>query len=375
MALKRRFVARNKKKTILRLCLLFAVPLLIAGIVFGCIKLLKTGGPRVKLSELPFLPEDSYTYTGSGFLYYKEGKLIYEDDSDKKKNYSLSATSASSSLRLAAGSGLSVLYNESSMLIAGANTPISFSGTVSRVLCGVSHIAVYVRSENSDSIEIYSADGTQTDVLDFSTASLINFGIDAGSEDTLWTLTLATNGGSPVSTVTTYNLTQGVTNGLMNVQDELIEDVFFTEKSIFLCGTNHIIRYNRSGNNEVYRELIYGYQPIDFSNSSSGPVFMLHSRAEDGFDNVRLYSLQEADLPSAKISNVQLPAGTLSARLYGGKLAVFTQSSLYLYDGGGVLSGSQELEEGISLTSVEKLSESKALISNGSALYALNMKG
>ncbi len=371
----RRFVARNKKKTLLRITLVLAAPVLLAALIFGCIALLKGGGTKTaSLQELPFGVSASYAYTGKGFLYYQDGKLIYKDDVEKKNDYSLSVSSASSALRLSAGSGLAALYNDSSVLIAGTDTPLTFTGAVSRVLCGSSHVAVYVKgTDTADTIEIYTADGVKSDTLDFSTAALINYGIDAAGEDTLWTLTLSTSGGSPISTVTTYNLTQGVTNGLMNIQNELIEDVFFTAKSIFLCGTNHIIRYNRSGNQEAYRELIYGYAPVGFSNPASNPVFMLHSCAEDGFDNVKLYSMQEAELASSLISNVQLPAGTLSAELYGGKLAVFTQDKVYFYDSAGKLSSTLSL--GTTIVSAEKLSDGKALLSTGDALYSLTIKG
>ncbi len=374
MVKRRRFVARDKKKTILRLALIIAAPVFLAALIYGGVKLLKGGGTKkAAVDMLPFLAEDSYAYTGKGFLYYKEGKLIYKDDTDKKNDYTLSASSASSALRLAAGGGLAALYNDSSVLIAGTDTPLTFAGAVSRVICGSSHIAVYVSSENANSIEIFRADGTKTDTLDFAAASLINFGVDASGEDTLWTLTLSTNGGTPISTITTYNLAQGVTNGLINVQGELIEEVLFTAQSIYLCGTNHIIRYNRSGNAEAYRELIYGYAPLDYSVTSSGPVFLLHSRAEDGFDNLRLYSMQEAELAAAQIRNVQLPAGTISAQLYGGRLAVFTADTLYLYDSAGKLTLTQALEQ--TITGAQKLSESKALLSTGSELFALNIKG
>lgn len=374
-ARRRRFVARDKKRTVVRLLILLAALILLAGLVFGVVKLIKNGGKKTaKTQLLPFTPEVAHTYTGSGFLYYENSKLYYKDDNDKKNDYSLSASSASAELKLSAASGQAALYNDSSVLIAGTDTPLSFTGTVKRVLCGKNHIAVYVESDVGDSLNIFTATGEPRDVLDFSTTSLIDFGVDAASSvDTLWTLTLSLVGGEPISTVTTYNLAEGTTNGLMNVHSELVEGACFTEKSIFLSGTNHIIRYERSGNTEAYRLLIYGWQVVDHSSSSTGPVFLLHSRAEDGFDNLRIYSVQEGEAPAEKISNVQLPANTLCAKLFGTQLAVFTAEKLYLYGADGKLAN--ELEWETPIVSAEKLSASKALISTGSELYAVNIKG
>lgn len=372
-ARRRRFVARNRRATIIRLALLLAGAVLLAGLVYGGVRLIKSGGKKtVKGQLLPFSPDITYTYTGSGFLYYQDGKLYYKDDTDKKNDYSIAASSASAELKLSAGSGLSALYNDSSVLITGTEKPLSFTGTVKRVLCGKNNIAVYVESEDGDSLNIFTATGEARDVLDFSTASLIDFGVDASSEDTLWTLTLSVVGGEPISTVTTYNLAQGTTNGLMNVHGELVEGACFTEKSIFISGTNHLIRYERSGNTEAYRLLIYGWQVVDHSSSASGPVFLLHSRAEDGFDNLRIYAVQETEAPAQSISNVQLPASTLCAKLFGGQLAVFTAEKLYLYDKSGKLVSEQSWEEPI--VSAEKLSASKALVSTENALYAVNIK-
>lgn len=368
---RRRFVARNKGRTVLRLSLLLLAPALLGVLVFGLVRLVR-GAPRAELVELPFGPEDSYAYTGRGFLYQRGNNLIYEDDTEKKNDYSLSVSSTSGALRLAAGGGLAALYNDSSVLIAGGENPLSFSGTVERVVCGSAHIAVYVRSDTGESIEIFRADGSQSDAIVFEGVSLVSFGVDAADGDTLWTLTLNTAGGAPISTLTTYNLAQGVTNGLMNIHGELIGSVRFTPTSLFLCGTSHIIRYNRSGNSEAYRELCYGYAVEDFSSTASGPLFMCAPQAEESIDHVRLYSLQEGDLSGARIGSVQLPEGSFSAALYNGRLGICTEEALYLYDASGALVSTMEFE--IPVERAEKLSESRMLLSDGEKLYTLDIK-
>ena len=41
-----------------------------------------------ELTELPFTDTANYTYTGSGFLYFQEGKLYYMDIADGRKDTS-----------------------------------------------------------------------------------------------------------------------------------------------------------------------------------------------------------------------------------------------------------------------------------------------
>lgn len=371
MARRRRFTARNKRKTVLRLALLLLVPLLLAGGAYGVIQLLKGGGNKASLKEAPFAPGDVFTYTGAGFLYYKDGKLAFKHDTDKKSDYTLSVSSAAAALRLSAGAKLSALYNDTSVLITGADVPITPGGTVEKVICGSEHLAVFVSAETGGALQVFDAGGAQTDSLDFSASTLLDFGIDTTGAETLWTLTLDDSGGIPISTVTTYNLAQSVTDGLMSVQGELLEDVVFTGTSIFSVGTNHIIRYNRAGNAEVYRELIYGWRVTDYSPAAS-PVFLLQERADSGFARIRLYTLQEGELPAEKIASVQLPDDALCARLFNGKLAIFTPARVLFYDAAGAAQGALDFEA--PMTAAEKLSETKALVQSADRCFVLDIK-
>lgn len=347
------------------------VPLLLAGGVYGVIQLFKGGGHKATLKEAPFSASDIYTYTGTGFLYYKDGKLSFQHDTDKKSNYTLSVSSAATALRLSAGAKLSALYNDTSVLITGADAPITLNGTVQKVICGSDHLAVFVLGDAGGSLQVFDAKGAQTDSMDFSAGVLLDFGIDTTAAETLWTLTLDNSGSIPVSTITTYNLAQSVTDGLMSVQNELLEDVVFSTSSIFSVGTCHIIRYNRAGNAEVYRELVYGWRVTDYS-PASPPVFLLEERADSGFSRIRLYALQEGELPAERIASVQLPDDALGAHLFNGKLAIFTPARVLFYDAGGTALSSLDFEEPV--TAAAKLSESKALLQCGERCFVLDIK-
>lgn len=367
---RRRFVARDRKKTVIRLCILLLVPLLLAGGIYGGIRLLRGRG-RAALRKAPFTAGDAYAYNGKGFLYYQNGKLVYADDADSKKNYSLSISTTSTDVGIASGPGMDVLYNASSVRVVGAESAVELGG-VQKVICGSGHFAVFATGgPMGECISVYNTNAVQADEIPCAIGYLTDFGLDMTNEETLWTLSLSVTGGIPISTLTTYNLAQAVTNGLILVQEELVEKVSFTASSIFVSGTTHIIRYDRAGNAEVYRVLIYGWQVMDFQ-TLGGPKFLLRARAEDGFESVRICSLSEGDAAGEKIATVQLPTGTLSAFLCGGGLAVFTADTLFFYNAEGVLQSEQPLSE--TIESAEKLSDTRALLRAGDEMFVLDIK-
>lgn len=372
---KRRYRAKNKGQTLARLGILLLIPVLIIGLIVGVVKLFQSGKHSLSMTALPFTASDTYTYTGKGFLYYTGGKLYYKDDSDSKANYELTITSDGADIGVSASSTLSTLYNSSSVLLIGTDYPVEFSGVVRSVACGVSHFAV-LRQE-SDSLDVLQAFDNKANParqLDFATSSayLVDFGFDTTDEETLWTLTLDVSGGSPVSTITSYNLNQSVTNGLMTIQDQLVERVCFARSSVFAVTTNYIIRYARVGNSEAYRTLIYGWEVIGVSTSGSQPLFLLRQRGEEGYFSVKLAILPETDSGGPTITMLQLPSGTLSAFLLGNRLAACTADTLYLYDTKGHLLSSTAFER--SIESASRLSDTKILLSAGGTLYVATVK-
>ena len=75
---KKRYVVKQRSRMILRIGILALGALLISGLVFGLIHLLKSTRKGAKeLTELPFADTANYTYTGSGFLYFQDGRLCY----------------------------------------------------------------------------------------------------------------------------------------------------------------------------------------------------------------------------------------------------------------------------------------------------------
>lgn len=364
---KRRYKVKNKGKAATGIAIIIVGLLLIVGLVFGLVKMIKGGskGGKSGLSELPFSPGANYTYTGAGFLYFGDGKLIYDDIADNSKDTSYRINTEE--LKLAASTGVSVLYHDTAVQIVGAGDSLVFSGKVQRVTCGNDHVAVLREdSAGNTAIVVYDANGIQTDQMDFDATDLIDFGFSNTSDETLWTLEADLSGGQPVSTLTTYNLSTSRTTGVMSVQGQLVSDVIFTDQSIFLSATSSLIRYNLAGSSEAYRMTVYGWELEDYSLSSS-PVLMYRERESSGQSAVKVYKVSEGDVDSSAMSMVHPPNGAIATMLSKGKLLVYTSDTRYTYSSDGKLELTEELP--MTISSAKKLSDSHILLESGGKLY------
>ncbi len=362
---KKRYVVKQRSRTVLRIGILALGALLALGLVLGLIRLLKSTkkGPK-GVTELPFADSANYTYTGSGFLYFQEGKLYYMDIADGRKDTSYKINT--DELKLTASSGISVLYHDTAVQIVGTDSPILVSGKVLGVKCSQAHVAVLRQdAAGKTAIVVYDGTGTQTDQMDFESSGLLDFGFSDRQDETLWTLEMGLAAPTPVCTVTTYNLATKRTTGVINVQSELVGSVIFTDKSLFLSCTSDLIRYNLSGSSEAYRISVYGWELADSSIGES-PILLYKQRG--GSDSIlKLYTVPEGEVGSAAISTVHPPEGALAELLIKGRLIIYTPTAAYTYTAGGKLLAVEELP--IKIDGAQKLSESHILLSSGGSLY------
>lgn len=364
---RRRYRIKNKGAAALRIALLLGLVLLLLGGIYGVIRLLGSNGKAADAQQLPFTRDSNYTFTGSGFLYMYEDRLHYDDLEDAKKDASYQVST--DSVTLSASPTLLALYHDSAVQIIGAAESLSFSQQVQRVECGQEHVVVLLQKpDGSSALHIYDSQGAQTDQMDFAKDTLVDFGFAQTGDGTLWTLEMQVSASEPLSTITTYNLAANRTTGVMNVQGQLVDRVFFTEKSIFLSCTTDLIRYNRTGNTEAYRLLIYGYELCDVSTGGSSPTILLRPRgAATSEGAIKLYALPEGDVADAAITEMQLPSGTISAFLSKGRLMACTRDALHTYALSGKETGLVSLPR--TADKVEKLSESHMLLHCGNGLY------
>ena len=369
---KRRYRIKHKGAALLRIGILLGAVLLLAGAVYGIAALAGSNGEGAKAEQLPFTSESNYAFTGSGFLYMYGDRRHYDDLTDAKKDASYQVSTGA--VQLAASSGVSVLYHESAVQIVGAAEPLTFSGRVLDVACGSAHVAVLQEETGGGcTLLIYDKTGVQTDQMDFSAGTLLDFGFSQSGGETLWTLEMSVTASQPVSTLTTYNLATNRTTGVMSIQGQLVDRVVFTQNSIFLCCTTNLIRFNRTGNTEAYRLLVYGWELCDVSTAGSSPVMLFRERGALGSEGtVKIYTLPEGDVASASISEAQLPAGTISAFLSGGRLVACTRTEKITYTAAGKQAGTISLPR--EADALEKLSDDYMLLRSGNGLYTVSLK-
>ena len=351
MRKKRVLVAKDKGFTAKRLLLLLGALVLVAAAGVGIFLLVRDRGTFGTLSELPFTADDPWVYTGNGFYYISGDQLCYYDLANPENASTL--TLSTTDVSLVSSESITAIYGGAAVHIIGAS--------------GTQHIAVMRQAaDESVSLLVYDAAGTLVDSIDSTDALLMNYGFcKAGDADMLWTLSLATSGSIPVSTITTYTYgSAGASmSGVITLQSQLVESVSFTGNSLFVIGTNHLLRYDKAITSEAYRLLVYGYRPLDSTSGGTKPLFLFAARDAQTLSSVRLISVSEAELPDATARNVALPEGTHSCFVIGGRFMAVTNDTVYTYSASGTLQSETALE--VPCDEAIKLSDSRILFRRG----------
>lgn len=374
MRKRRKLTAKNKSYTAKRLLLLLLALALVVVAAIGIFLLIQSRNTFGTVAELPFTADDQWAYTGNGFYYIAADKLCYYDLNDPEKASSLQLSTAE--VTLVSSDSITAIYGGAAVHIVGAAEMIDAGGQVLSVACGKQHIAVLRQdAEDAATLLVYNAAGALVDTIASGTALLadFNFGTTGGS-DVLWTLSLATSGSVPVSTITTYTYGEaGATmSGVITLQSQLVEDVYFTANSIFVVGTNHLLRYDKQITSEAYRLLVYGYRPLDLSTGGTRPLFLFADRAAETPGAVRLISCADGTLSEETMRMVSLPTGTHSYFVIGGRFMAVTDTAVYTYNTSGDLQSTTELE--VACDEAFKLSESRILLRRGPQMRLMTLR-
>ena len=266
--------------------------------------------------------------------------------------------------------GVKAVYTAGAVQIIDAPFNIELEGTIKAVRCGSGHVAVYKqRADGAYELRIYSAAGQQ--VLQLPSAGdtqeyyeegrLIDFGFSEANGSVLWTMELDTTSGSPRTTITTYDLGRMTNSGIITVQGQLVERVFFTESGIYAVGTESIIRYGAADNREKYRVQIYGYRVEDISLCGDRPCMLLVPRDGGELSSARILSVSEKDVAGETAVSVLLPEGTVSCHMVNGMLAVVTSGGVRIYGTDGKLIERLDLSAS-AVTSSDELDEHHILL-------------
>lgn len=322
----------------------------------------------VSMDITPISTASTYINTGDGILYQTDGQIHFYHLTDSKKNYTYGM--GASDIRMSGSKSMTVVFNTAQLQVVGEKAPLTFTGQIREVECGTDHLAVLRQAEDQqESVLVLNRDGEQIRELPFPDQCIIDFGFYTTSNEMLWIETLNVSTGSPMTTINTYDLNKQELTGLIHVQNQLVNDIYITSKSMFVVCTNQIIRYIHEGNKEIYRTMIYGYESVDFSNASGTPTFLLTPRGGD-FHTVRILTLAEDSAPAPVETTLQLPTEGVSAFIMGSRLVVASREQLFTYSLKGKLSATATFEQPID-TAV-KLTDSKLLLSSNGMYYLAN---
>lgn len=352
---KRKHRITNKRRTALRIAEGVVLILFVIGmIVFGVFKYISCRKPFTA-RNVPLVGYDLMTGTGDGMLCTRGSLLEYLSFKDEDNNYSIPLSSAPSGI--VGTGGIKAVYSEGGVQILGADFDISADGSIVCVRGGSTHLGVLARrADGTEKLTVCNGSGQEVYSLEFEAGRLMSFGFSEVSGNTLWTMELDTASGSPRTTVTTFDLARMSSTGVIIVSGELIEDVFFTESSVYLIGTESLIRYSASQNREIYRVRLHGYRVIDRSKRESSPMLLLIPRScadlkEAG--SVRLLTVAQKDVAEELAVTVTLPEDTVGAHLVNGSLVIVRPASAAKYNYKGVADGAFDMSSSRTVASVK----------------------
>lgn len=372
MEVRRRRVAKNKRKVVLRL-LKLALFVLLGGtlIVGGVLFFQKRASNLVQPAAMGFSEGEQFVYTGTGFLYLKDSTLHYDDLYNDKNDSDYHFPISGEAVSLAGSSNIQLLYNSGYTKILDVPYEVQFEGTLVSLKCGLSHFATLVKdAQEVESLHVYDKNGTHKDRVEHKGQFILDYGFFSSSSEYLYVITVALDSGTPQSTISIYDMAAMTTTGVMHIQNQLIEQMRFTAGGIYAVGTSQIIRYSLSSNRESYSTMIYGWKALDFMDNA-GPTFLLKPRRADTLGTVKLLTLNEGDVADTKERLLQMPQGTIDAFLLSGKLVAVTQAGYTAFGLDGKVSAERLFDSPID--TVEKLDSSTLLLSRQGTYYTIKI--
>lgn len=350
---KRKIIARNRAKTALRIAEAVIAVLALIGLGVFCFFKYRSCNIPFKTRSVPFIVSDVMTGTGSGILYTRGSSLEHYSFKDEDDNFSIPLSGKPAGV--VGTEGIKAVYSTEAVQILGADFKITPEGRIVSVRGGQTHLGVLAKKPNgSEQLTVYNGAGQQVYSLDFESGRLMSFGFSETSGNTLWTMELDSDSGSPRTTVTTFDLARMSSTGVIIVSGELIEDVFFTDQSVFLIGTESLIRYSAVQNREIYRVRLHGYRVIDRTRRDSSPVLLLMPRDAASLKEagaVRLLTVSQKDVAEELSVGVTLPEDVVGCHLLAGGLVVVRPTCAMRYTYKGAFEGTLEMPSNVTVSS------------------------
>lgn len=309
-----------------------------------------------------------YVVNDNYLTYAKGGKLVQvnlANDYIMTSNFEYDVDGYSVSKSMTA------CYSGSYFFMRGYDNTLTLTGTIRSISSGYTYCAVLkTNAQGQDSIAIFNASGENvSDSISFSDSKVVSFGFDTDNgRETLWVICVNTEASIPSTTVRLYDFNNGGAMSYYPVfYDQTVEKLAFTEDSVFIIGTQDIIRYARSGSREQYRVSIYGKKVIDFRASDGYMYFLMQPRSEASRHTVHLLALAEADSPTETSMTVYCGENIANAFLQTGGIRIVTPTRYISYSYSGKKTRDVELEH--TADSVVKLDNSRFLLTSGDDCY------
>ena len=236
-------------------------------------------------------------------------------------------------------SAMTAVYSGSAFQIRNFDA-LTLSGTIRGVACGSKHCAVLRENTVSglDSIVIFNASGeTVGNSIDYDESSVVSFGFETGNgQELLWVISVNTQATMPVTTVRLYDYNNsGSMSYYPSFYEQSIEKLFFTADSVYLVGTQDIIRYAVGGSKEKYRVGIYGKEVLDSVSTGDHSYFLLMPRGGEDHHTLYVLALAEGDAAASTILTLYSGEEILNAFLQNGGIRIVTATRLLSYSYAG----------------------------------------
>ncbi|MBR3136691.1 MAG: hypothetical protein IKG32_06765 [Clostridia bacterium] len=361
------------KINFLRLILFGLVALVLSGGLFAVFYLMfRQRDVSLTYEKLGIQANMDYTVSGNYLSYASATDLVQVNIADTKKS-TITHLDNGAIDGFGVSSTMTAAYVGSSLQLRNFDT-LTLNGTIRGVACGEGHCAALRTNDISglDSIVVFNASAQAVgNPIDFAESKVVNFGFETKyGREMLWVICVNTQASLPVTTVRLYDYNNGGTMSYYpSFYEQSIERVYFTEDSVFLVGTEDIIRYSMDSSRERYRVGIYGKEVMDVTASGGTVRFLLKPRGSSNQHTLYTLALAEADAPNTTMLTVYVGENIVNAFLQASGIRIVTRTRMISYTFSGKNSPSADIILSYPADNALKLDESSFLLVSGDDCY------
>ena len=357
----------------LRLILFGLVAIVLFGGIFAVFYLMfRQRNASLTYEKVGIEANMEYDVSGGYLTYASATDLIQVNINDTKKS-TVTHLDGGSIDGFGVSSAITAVYAGSNLQLRNFKT-LTLNGTIRGVACGDSHCAALRTNDVNglDSIVVFNASAQAVgNPIDFAESKVVNFGFETRyGRELLWVICVNTQASLPVTTVRLYDYNNdGAMSYYPSFYEQSIERVYFTEDSVFLVGTEDIIRYNMDSSRERYRVGIYGKEVMDVAASNGTVRFLLKPRGANSEHTLYTLALAEADAPNTTMLTVYVGENIVNAFLQSNGIRIVTRTRMISYTYAGKNSPSADIELEYPADAALKLNDSSFLLVSGEDCY------